>query len=224
MTITTALKEALNDAISSGRFIDTKVVLFSRRDSSGRVCKPKPLYANSHVLKSVPYFDTRELFLYPLCGVWNDPSPGVLSGPFSESEIKDFTETVDDGEFAEDYGYSSDSDLEEDLDFEGPAPPPNDRVQLHQQEVLCSQYNECVRMGKVIRVQDVAFITCVHPKSILLLSQRAKASKHSCFICTPIQLGSHHLDLKKIASQGVPRLSGHQKDKYLNHRQNQSTD
>ena len=53
---TAALEEALNDAISSGRFIDTKIVLFSRRDSTGRICKPKALYANSHVLESVPYF------------------------------------------------------------------------------------------------------------------------------------------------------------------------
>ena len=60
MAITAALKEALNDAISSGRFIDTKVVLFSRRDSTGRICKPKALYANSHVLESVPYFKDRE--------------------------------------------------------------------------------------------------------------------------------------------------------------------
>lgn len=60
MVVTTALKEALNDAITSGKFIDTKIVLFSRRDSSGRVCKPKALYANSHVLKSVPYFNACE--------------------------------------------------------------------------------------------------------------------------------------------------------------------
>ena len=62
---TLALREALNDAISSGRFVDTKIVLFSRRDSSGRVCKPKALYANSHVLKSVPYFKDREFPPHP---------------------------------------------------------------------------------------------------------------------------------------------------------------
>jgi len=60
MVVTTVLKEALNEAITSGKFIDTKIVLFSRRDSSGRVCKPKALYANSHVLKSVPYFNARK--------------------------------------------------------------------------------------------------------------------------------------------------------------------
>ena len=63
MTTTTALEEALNDAISSGRFIDTKLVLFSRRDNAGRICKPKALYANSRVLESVPYFKDREFSL-----------------------------------------------------------------------------------------------------------------------------------------------------------------
>ena len=63
--MTTALEEALNDTISSGRFIDTKIVLFSRRDGAGRICKPRALYANSHVLKSVPYFKDREFLLHP---------------------------------------------------------------------------------------------------------------------------------------------------------------
>jgi hypothetical protein len=63
---TLPLREALDDAISSGKFVDTKIVLFSRRDSSGRVCKPKALYANSHVLKSVPYFKDREFSLRPV--------------------------------------------------------------------------------------------------------------------------------------------------------------
>jgi hypothetical protein len=60
MGITTALKQALHDAVSSGKFIDTQIILFSRRDGSGRICEPRALYANSHVLKSVPYFDDCE--------------------------------------------------------------------------------------------------------------------------------------------------------------------
>ena len=73
MTITTALKGALNDAISSGKFIDTQIILFSRRDGSGRVCKPKALYTNSHVLKSVPYFNDRELPSRSTCCTCIDP-------------------------------------------------------------------------------------------------------------------------------------------------------
>lgn len=57
---TPALREALNDSISSGRFVDTKIILFSRRDSSGTICKPRALYANSRVLKTVSYFNDRK--------------------------------------------------------------------------------------------------------------------------------------------------------------------
>jgi len=137
--------------------------------------------------------------------------------------MKNFSEAVDDGEFAEDYGYSSDSDLEEDWDFESPAPP-EDQSKPRRREALYGQYKEHVRMGMVIRVQDVAFITYVYPLSNFLLSQWVKASKHSCFIYTPIRSRSRHLDPKKIASQGVLILLGNKRGKYLNRRQNPSTD
>ena len=57
------LREALNESISSGKFADTKIILFSRKIPSGAVSKPKALYASSHVLKTVPYFNDRECFL-----------------------------------------------------------------------------------------------------------------------------------------------------------------
>ena len=60
MAATTSLREALNQGISSGSLIDTKIVLYSHRDSSGRICRPKALYTASHVLKTVPYFKDRE--------------------------------------------------------------------------------------------------------------------------------------------------------------------
>ena len=60
MAATTALLEALNKGISSGNLVDTKIVLYSRRASSGRVSRPKALYASSHVLKTVPYFHDSE--------------------------------------------------------------------------------------------------------------------------------------------------------------------
>ena len=56
---TIPLREALYHGISSGNFIDTKIILYSYRDISGRICRPKALYANSHVLKTVPYFNDR---------------------------------------------------------------------------------------------------------------------------------------------------------------------
>ena len=61
MAATLPFCEALNKGIISGTLVDTKVVLFSRKDSSGRVFGAKPLYASSHVLKSVPYFNDRKL-------------------------------------------------------------------------------------------------------------------------------------------------------------------
>ena len=59
MSSEAALLEALNGSITSGHFVDTKIHLFSYRNSAGDVCKPKVLYANSGVLKSVPYFEAR---------------------------------------------------------------------------------------------------------------------------------------------------------------------
>ena len=60
MAATLPLREALNEGIASGTFVDTKIILFSRRDISGRVYARKALYANSHILRSVPYFNDRE--------------------------------------------------------------------------------------------------------------------------------------------------------------------
>ena len=60
MAATLPLREALNEGIASGTFVDTKIILFSRRDTSGRVYARKALYANSHILRSVPYFNDRE--------------------------------------------------------------------------------------------------------------------------------------------------------------------
>ena len=107
------LREALNDSITSGNFADTKVILFSQRDSSGTVCKPKALYASGHVLKTVPYFNDCKLFSPFLVDDFANDTPRVLFGAFAEAEPKDFSEPLNEGEHADDYGYYSDSDLEE---------------------------------------------------------------------------------------------------------------
>lgn len=60
LAATTALREALNPGISTGDFVDTKIILCQHRDSSGRVGRPKALYADSHALKTVPHFNDRE--------------------------------------------------------------------------------------------------------------------------------------------------------------------
>jgi len=56
MSLPQALEEALLDSLSTGTFVDVKLYVFSQRTPSGRVRAPRPLYANSHVLQTVPYF------------------------------------------------------------------------------------------------------------------------------------------------------------------------
>ena len=170
---TLPLREALNLSIPSGRFTDTKIILYSRRDSSGTISKPRALYANSHVLKSVPYFSDRESYSsYALHNIANDRLE-VLSGTFAESELKDFSEPIDDDERADNYGYHSDSDLEDDEDTVNAAKamrnaatskkhtanpllfPANDKKPAS----ICGEWEEPSRKGTIIKVHDVAFIT-----------------------------------------------------------------
>lgn len=87
----------------------------------------------------------------------------MLFGTFAEAEVKDFSEPCGD-EFAEDYGYSSDSDLEEDSDFEGHEPvaalAASSSIRTDRMVPL-DGYQENIKAGKVIKVQDIAFITYV---------------------------------------------------------------
>lgn len=83
MSQTESLHAALNDSITSGRFIDTKFYVFSRRDRSGRVGTPKALFANSRVLATVPYFETRKRLAFPLLfSVSLRPSPFICFVPW----------------------------------------------------------------------------------------------------------------------------------------------
>lgn len=168
MAAVTALCEALNQGISSGSLIDTKILLYSRRDPSGRIYQQKALYANSHVLKKVPYFKGRECT--PTFKTRNESHIiilKVLFGNFSESQTKDFKEEVDEEESAKNYGYLSDSDLEEDEDdrpsfkYTGkskghsfdPFPAPGG------ENVVYEKNDEHVGKGKVVIIPDMAFIT-----------------------------------------------------------------
>jgi len=171
MAATTALREALNQGISSGNLIDTKIILYSHRDSSGRVCRPKGLYTNSHILKSVPYFNDRESTA-TLDTTRVEPHSiisKVLFGNFAESQAKDFKEEIDDDESAEDYGYLSDSDLEDDEDervalFKHTTkskPHPFDPLAISGEEkkIICEEHEEHVEKGKVVKIPDMAFVT-----------------------------------------------------------------
>ncbi|KAF9778324.1 hypothetical protein BJ322DRAFT_493540 [Thelephora terrestris] len=172
MAATLSFREALNEGIASGTFVDTKIILFSRKDSSGRVHGPKELYASSHVLKSIPHFSL------------------LLFGNFREAESQDFGDTFDDGEYSFDYGYCSDSDLEDDNEtaadvlkgvlkradtvkeaFRKVTPQQGSLKRVLRSDSLRSlrsgtfrkppreRYSERSYKGKVIRIPDVAFIT-----------------------------------------------------------------
>ena len=109
------LLDALKASIASGTFIDTKFYVFSRLDASGRVGSPRPLYCNSRVLKTVPYFSTCRL-QKPLSRPTPDNMVSVFSNGYSEGEMKDINEGFpsDTPNFADGYDYLSDSDLEDD--------------------------------------------------------------------------------------------------------------
>ena len=94
----------------------------------------------------------------------------VLFGNFAESQSKDFNEeAIDEGESAEDYGYFSDSDLEDDEDekvasfkqktksnahpFDPFAIPGEDR------RILSEENEEHIEKGKTVKISDVAFVT-----------------------------------------------------------------
>ena len=81
----------------------------------------------------------------------------MLFGNFAESQSKDFTkeEIDEEEESAEDYGYLSDSDLEDDED-EKVAPvavPGGDK------KILCEEHEERIEKGKIVKIPDMAFVT-----------------------------------------------------------------
>ncbi|KAI0341441.1 hypothetical protein BDW22DRAFT_1358995 [Trametopsis cervina] len=92
---------ALRLSLTGGTFLDTKFYAFSRRRSTGVVGEPLPVYANSDILRaSSKYFD------------------GFFEGGFSEAKVAPLQEgfPADKPTFADEYGYESDSDLEDELE------------------------------------------------------------------------------------------------------------
>ena len=172
MATTVALREALNQGISSGNLVDTKIILYSHRDSSDRVCRPKALYTNSHILKTIPYFNDREsaATLGTTCTEFHNVVFKVLFGTFAESQSRDFTkEETDDEESAEAYGYLSDSDLEDDEDEKVASFKHANKSKAHlfdpfgvpgeAKKIICEECEERVEKGKVVKIPDMAFVT-----------------------------------------------------------------
>ena len=93
----------------------------------------------------------------------------MFFGNFAEAQPRDFKEAIDKEETTEDYGYLSDSDLEDDEDetnisFEEktrPIPHPFDPfVAPHEERRPLNEENEeRVGEGKVVKIPDVAFVT-----------------------------------------------------------------
>ena len=91
---------------------------------------------------------------------------GNLAGPQSKDISKD---AIDDEEYAEDYGYLSDSDLEDDEDekvtsfkhtrkskvhlFDPFGVPGEDRIMPYE------GHEEHIEKGKIIKIPDMAFMT-----------------------------------------------------------------
>ncbi|TFK54297.1 hypothetical protein OE88DRAFT_1806055 [Heliocybe sulcata] len=102
------LWKSLSRSITSGSFMDTRFFAYSRRQRSGRVDWPRPVYASSTLLKeNSPYFQA------------------LLSKEgFSESSLTPFDNSSlrDDQLFVDEYDYESDSDLEDELPDEANVP------------------------------------------------------------------------------------------------------
>ena len=239
MPATLPLREILNESIPSGRFEDTKVILYSRRDTSGNICGPRALYASSHVLKTVPYFNDRESFNMRPFWIAVNNGLRVLSGTFAEAESKDFSEAIDDSEIAEDYGYYSDSDLEDDgriVDAAEPpetvAPPrgrPSDPSSSSpRNDNSARAYDELRKrsqQGKIIKVQDVSFITCdFSEQSYYHDANNLTDSRLFYSTYTPIKLSSHLTALRRTASLEQRRSFPSQRIRSLGHRLNLSID
>ena len=79
----------------------------------------------------------------------------VLFGNFAESQSRNFEEAIDEEEIAEDYGYSSDSDLEDDEDGAVASVVVSDE----DKKTLCEEHEDRVEKGKVVEIPDVAFVT-----------------------------------------------------------------
>ena len=135
----------------------------------------------------------------------------VFSGEFTEAKSKDLSEPIDESECAENYGYSSDSDLEGDDDAikEGATLKKTVALKDH-------------RRGAVIEIKDIAFITCVFSYVYCHVADDLSDFRPFYSICIPVPSTLHHMDQKETASQRVPRPFSRRRTQYLDHHQSQS--
>ena len=117
MDIPLPVQEALRDSITSGTFVDTKFWVFSKRSSrSGRVGEPKALFANGHVVRSVPRLGARAFIISNCYGSPSHRFTVLNWGEGGENLRTQFP--VDRKPSTCDYDCDADSDLEEDEDWD----------------------------------------------------------------------------------------------------------
>ena len=94
----------------------------------------------------------------------------VLSRNPAEAQLEDFNkDVIDHEEFAEDYGYSSDSDLEDNEDEKVASFKQATKSKAHlfdpfaipgeDERIFCEEHGEHVDKGKVVKIPDMAFVT-----------------------------------------------------------------
>lgn len=172
MPPTTALRGALNNGISSGQLADTKIILYSHRDSSGRVCRPRALYANSNVLKTVPYFSSKRREYTATLNHSPKTLPHCSEDHFRKLggiRLKYLKKTIGENETVDDYEYSSDSDLEDDEDEKTSSlkqPGKTKEVRRFdpfaipgEENIRCEEHEERIEKENVVKIADMAFIT-----------------------------------------------------------------
>lgn len=89
----------------------------------------------------------------------------MLFGNFAESQPREFAETIDEEEFTGDYGYLSDSDLEDSEVWNVPPPEATAKSKVRlfdmssKDRIVCEGHVEQVGKGKVVKIPDIAFVT-----------------------------------------------------------------
>jgi len=87
------------------------------------------------------------------------------------AQLKDSSskDVIDHEEYAEDYGYSSDSDLEDDEDEKARPTKKGGKSKVHlfdfcgisgeDRMISCEEHKEHIEQGNVVKIPDMAFVT-----------------------------------------------------------------
>ena len=173
MSVPIPLQEALKDSITSGSFVDTKFWLFSKHDhDAGRVGGPKAVFVNGCVAKRIPRLGVRTTTL--CCHSGSQANPLTVLDECKNKENLRTRFPANRKPHTSNYDYEDDSDLEEDdeedvSDDESAVPPrvatkksrnhPPERDSFFSEPPDTKGDVEPVHVGKVVVIEDVAFVT-----------------------------------------------------------------